>query len=107
VAERVRRFEERTGRVPTIFVTDREEFLGELPGTALSVADPETERITDHLRETPSVRYDRADEEVLAVFPSEQRADRRGARRGRRHPRCDSRERPPATDRRSRRGDAL
>jgi magnesium transporter len=68
VAERVRRFEERTGRVPTIFVTDREEFLGELPGTALSVADPETERITDHLRETPSVRYDRADEEVLAVF---------------------------------------
>jgi len=75
VAERVPPLEERTGRVPTIFVTDREEFLGELPGTALSVADPETERITDHLRETPSVRYDRADEEVLAVF-RQKRADR-------------------------------
>ncbi|WP_123619950.1 magnesium transporter [Halorubrum sp. CSM-61] len=68
VAERVRRFEERTGRVPTILVTDGDELLGELPGAAISVADPETERITDHLQETPSVRYDRDDEEVLAVF---------------------------------------
>jgi magnesium transporter len=67
VAARVRRFEERTGRVPTILVTDGEALLGELPGAALS-ADPETERITDHLRETPSVRYDRDDEEVLTVF---------------------------------------
>jgi len=68
VAERVRRFEERTGRVPTILVTDGDALLGELPGVALSVADPETERITDHVEETPSIRYDRDDEEVLAVF---------------------------------------
>ena len=68
VAERVRRFEERTGRVPTILVTDGAELLGELPGAALSVADAETERIADHVEELPSVRYDRDDEEVLAVF---------------------------------------
>ncbi|WP_435097637.1 magnesium transporter [Halorubrum sp. N11] len=68
VAERVRRFEDRTGRVPTILVTDGDALLGELPGAALSVADRETDRIADYLRETPSVRYDRADEEVLAVF---------------------------------------
>ena len=68
VAERVRRFEERTGRVPTILVTDGERLLGELPGVALSVADPETERIADQVEELPSVRYDRDDEEVLAVF---------------------------------------
>ena len=68
VAERVRRFEERTGRVPTILVTDGERLLGELPGVALSVADPETDRIADQVEELPSVRYDRDDEEVLAVF---------------------------------------
>ncbi|MFU8868775.1 magnesium transporter [Natronococcus sp.] len=68
VIERVRRFEERTDRVPTIFVTDGDELLGELPGAALSVADPQTESITDYVRETPHVRYDRDDEEVLDVF---------------------------------------
>ncbi|MDZ5811508.1 magnesium transporter [Halorubrum sp. AD140] len=68
VTERVRRFEERTGRMPTIFVTDDDVLLGELPGAALSAADPETDAITDYVRETPSVRYDRADEEVLTVF---------------------------------------
>ena len=68
VTERVRRFEDRTGRVPTIFVTGDDELLGELPGVALSVADPETETVTDYLQETPHVRYDREDEEVLEVF---------------------------------------
>ena len=68
VTERVRRFEDRTGRVPTIFVTEDDDLLGELPGVGLSMADPETEAITDYVQETPSVRYDREDEEVLEVF---------------------------------------
>ncbi len=68
VIERVRRFEKRRGRVPTIFVTDDGELQGELPGAALSVADPETETISDYVQETPHVRYDRDDEEVLEVF---------------------------------------
>ena len=68
VIERVRRFEERTGQVPTIFVTDDGELQGELPGAALSVADPETETISDYVQETPHVRYDRDDQEVLDVF---------------------------------------
>jgi magnesium transporter len=68
VTERVRRFEERTGRMPTIFVTEDDALLGELPGAALSTADPETDALADYVRETPSVRYDRADEDVLAVF---------------------------------------
>lgn len=41
---------------------------GELPGAVLSVADHDTEAISDYVRETPSVRYDREDEEVLRVF---------------------------------------
>lgn len=68
VTERVRHFENRTGRVPTIFVTDEDKLLGELPGAALSVADREIETITDYVQETPQIQYDRDDEEVLAVF---------------------------------------
>ncbi|MDJ1434169.1 magnesium transporter [Halostagnicola sp. A-GB9-2] len=68
VTERVRRFEDRTGRVPTIFITDENKLLGELPGAALSVADRERETITDYIQETPHIRYDRDDEAVLEVF---------------------------------------
>ncbi|EMA60280.1 magnesium transporter [Halorubrum lipolyticum] len=68
VTERVRRFEERTGQIPTIFVMSGDELLGELPGTALSLADAESESLTDYVSEMPSVRYDRDDEEVLDVF---------------------------------------
>lgn len=68
VTERVRRFEEKRGQVPTIFVTENGELQGELPGAALTVADPETEAISDYIQETPHIRYDRDDEEVLEVF---------------------------------------
>ncbi|WP_254864161.1 magnesium transporter [Halovivax gelatinilyticus] len=68
VTERVRRFEERTGRVPTIFVTDDGELQGELPGVALSIADDASETISDYVQETPHIRYDRDDEEVIEVF---------------------------------------
>jgi magnesium transporter len=68
VTERVRRFEERTGEVPTIFVTEGGELIGELPGLALSIAEDDTEPISDYIQETPSIRYDRDDEEVLQVF---------------------------------------
>lgn len=68
VVERVRRFEEKTGHVPTIFVVDDGDLRGELPGAALSVANEETETISDYVQETPHVRYNRDDEAVLEVF---------------------------------------
>lgn len=68
VIERVRRFEDRTGRVPTIFVTDDGELQGELPGATLAMADHETEAISDYVQETPHIRYDRDDEEAVTVF---------------------------------------
>ncbi len=68
VTDRVRRFEERTGRFPTILVTAGGGLLGELPGTALSVADRETETITDYVEETPQVGYNRDEAAVLEVF---------------------------------------
>jgi len=68
VIERVRRFEERTGRVPTVFVTDDGTLQGELPGIALSVADHDTETISDYVQETPHIRYDRDDKDILELF---------------------------------------
>ncbi|MFB6300763.1 MAG: magnesium transporter MgtE N-terminal domain-containing protein, partial [Halobacteriales archaeon] len=68
VAERVQRFEERTGRVPTILITEDGNLLGELPGVTLSLADGDVGAITDHVQEVPQVRYDRDDSEVLALL---------------------------------------
>lgn len=70
VAERVRRYEERTGRFPTVFVVDEDELLGELPGYTLALNDRQSTRITDYLREIPTIRYDRPDTDVLSVFRS-------------------------------------
>ncbi|WP_207592564.1 magnesium transporter [Halomontanus rarus] len=78
VARRVRRYEDRTDRYPTIFVTDDGELLGELPAATLATAefegawdaDSETvsEYVADHIAETPTVRYDSTETDVLEVF---------------------------------------
>lgn len=68
VARRVRRYEERTDEFPTIFVMDADELLGELPGGTLALSDDED--ILDHVIETPTVRYDSPDTDVVEVFRS-------------------------------------
>ena len=68
VARRVRQYEERAGRFPTVFVIDDDELLGELPGQTLAMTDQDPITITDHIREIPSTRYDSPDTEVLDVF---------------------------------------
>ena len=68
VAERVRRFEERAGRFPTIFVTDGRELLGELPGPTLAMTARESETITEYVDDVPYVRYDWSETEVVEVF---------------------------------------
>ncbi len=68
VAQRVRRHEERTGRFPTIFVTDENALLGELPAPVLALAGEKVDSIAAYVEETPSVRYDAPDTEVVDVF---------------------------------------
>jgi magnesium transporter len=68
VARRVERHEERTGRFPTVFVTEDEGLLGELPGQILAMVDREGVDLRDHVRETPAVGYDTSDEDVVDVF---------------------------------------
>ena len=72
VARRVRRYEDRTGRFPTIFVTEEDALLGRLPAPALALAlskDPDQAGVlADHVEDTPSVRYDAPDTDVVDVF---------------------------------------
>lgn len=68
VARLVRRHKNRTGRFPTIFVTDGDEVLGELPGHTLALAGPGSADITEYLRPTPTVRYERPDSDVIEMF---------------------------------------
>jgi magnesium transporter len=68
VAARVRRYEDRTGRFPTIFVTDDGRLVGHLPGPTLAMAERNGDGITEYVQETPAVRYDAPDTEVLEVF---------------------------------------
>jgi len=70
VADRVRRHEERTGRFPTIFVTDGDTLLGELPGPTLAMTEQGSESIADYVQATPTVRYDAPDTDVVDVFRS-------------------------------------
>jgi len=68
IAQRVRRHEERTGRFPTIFVTDDGGLVGELPAPVLALTGEDIESIAEYVEETPSVRYDVPDSEVVDVF---------------------------------------
>jgi magnesium transporter len=68
VAHRVRRHEERTGRLPTIFVTDGDELLGELPGQVLGMSGDEAIEFREHVQRTPTVTYDSDDTDVVDVF---------------------------------------
>ena len=68
IAQRVRRHEERTGRFPTIFVTDAEGLVGELSAPVLALAGQDIDSVAEYAEETPSVRYDVPDTEVVDVF---------------------------------------
>ena len=68
IAQRVQRHEARTGRIPTILVTEDEELVGELPGQVLAMLDRESVDLRDHVNETPVVTYDTPDTAVVDVF---------------------------------------
>lgn len=68
VTERVRRYEDRTGRFPTVFVMENGRLLGELPGQALAMSTTGSDAITDYVQETPTADFDDEQEEVLEVF---------------------------------------
>ena len=68
MARLVRRHETRTGRFPTVLVTDGDEVFGGLPGHTLALAGHGSAAITEYLRPAPTVRYEQSDSEVIEVF---------------------------------------
>lgn len=68
VARRVQRHEERTGQVPTIYVTEDEELVGELPGQVLAMTDVAVIDLDEHVNETPTVRFDSPETDVIETF---------------------------------------
>jgi len=68
VAERVRKYEDRTGRFPTIYVTEDGELLGELPAQTLAMTGDVVEDLTEYLTDAPTVDYDSPDTEAIEVF---------------------------------------
>ena len=68
VAERVRQFEDRTGRFPTVFVVDDTNLVGELPGPTLAMTERESETVMDYVQDVPHVCYNSPDVDVLEVF---------------------------------------
>jgi len=68
VARRVRRHEYRTGRYPAIFVIEDGALVGELPPQTLALTDTDGETVSEFVEDTPSVRYDADDADVLEVF---------------------------------------
>ncbi len=68
IEDRVKRHEARTGRLPTIFITDEGELVGELPGQTLALAHDGPVDLREHVIETPTIRYDSEDTDVVEVF---------------------------------------
>mgnify|MGYP002762684538 CR=1 FL=1 len=67
VARRVQRHEARTGRFPTVFLTDDDELIGDLPPQTLAM-DGASVDLRDHVRETLAVSVDSPDTDVVEVF---------------------------------------
>jgi len=68
VARRVQSHEQKTGRFPTVYVTENGNLVGDLPGHTLALRDQESASLRDYVRPAPSVSYDRDEEEVVRVF---------------------------------------
>ena len=68
IEDRVKRHEARTGRLPTIFITDEGEMVGELPGQTLALAHDGPIDLGEHVIKTPTIRYDAEDTDVVEVF---------------------------------------
>jgi len=93
VAERVRKHEGKTGRIPTIFVTEDDELVGELPGQVLAMEDGSVD-LRGHVCETSVVTYDTPEDEVVDVFRRNS-GSCRGARRRQGNNGCHLRRRLP------------
>ncbi len=67
VARRVRRHESRTGHFPTIFLTEEDEIIGELPGQVLAMTDAD-KPLREYANRAVGVRFDTDEMELVELF---------------------------------------
>ena len=65
----ISRYEEKTGRFPTILVVEDGKLLGSLPGHAL-VINKNSDRYEAQIRSLPTVKYSDGPKEIIAAFKS-------------------------------------
>ena len=67
LSEIIKRHERRTGKFPSVLIVENGFLAGELPPHVLAIAKRE-EKIDRYVKKIPSIRYDKDESEVLAVF---------------------------------------
>ena len=67
LSEIIKRHEKRTGKFPAVLIVEDGFLAGELPPHVLAIAKRE-EKIGRYVEKIPSIRYDKDESEVLAVF---------------------------------------
>lgn len=70
VAEKIRSYEEKTGKFPTVLVRRDDQLLGELRGHTIAVHEEMDETVGDHVRELPAIPYHQDDDTVVETFRS-------------------------------------
>lgn len=68
VSERIKTFEERRNKFPTVLVVDDQGLIGELPGHSISVNERPEEKIEDHVKPLSNIDYDESEDEVIQSF---------------------------------------
>lgn len=67
VSQKAKLHEDRTGRLPVVLVIDHGQLIGSVPGHRLVFGNPK-ERVSAHVRKTPTIRYSATHEAVLEQF---------------------------------------
>jgi magnesium transporter len=67
VAEKVKKYEQRTGKLPTILITSDEKLTGFLPGHKLVFAKPH-EKAGEFISKIPTLKHSTSEKEVLRFF---------------------------------------
>lgn len=67
IAEKVKKYEQQTGKLPTILVLGKEKLAGFLPGHQLVFAKPK-EKAVDYIKKIPTLQHTTSEKEVLSFF---------------------------------------
>ncbi|MFW6304308.1 MAG: magnesium transporter [Candidatus Saliniplasma sp.] len=68
VSDRIKIFEEKRKKFPTVLVIGEGGLVGELPGHAISIQDNPQKKIEEHVKPLTQIKYDSEEDEVIQQF---------------------------------------